>query len=51
MEENIRNLTALVDAAAKKIAVQVAKGDTKGLKELLWNVPVKVLAEFLTREG
>lgn len=45
-EEEIRNLQALVDTVSKKIEAQVKQGNTKQLKELLWNVPTIILKQY-----
>lgn len=50
MLNDIENLRILVDAVTKKLADQVKANNLKGLKEMLWNVPVNILAEFLSRE-
>ncbi len=51
MELNeIENLRILVDSVAKKIAIEIEQGNLDGLKNLLWNVPVNVLADFLKEE-
>lgn len=50
MDEEIRNLQALVDVVANKIKQEVKKNDTKGLKELLWQVPTVILAEYAARD-
>ncbi len=47
MADEIENLIILVDATAKKLADQVEQGKLDGLKSLLWNVPVNILADFL----
>lgn len=49
MEEEIRNLQALVDVVAKKIEQEIKEGNTKGLKEMLWTVPANILAEYANR--
>ena len=50
MADDIENLRILVDSVAGKVAKQVKADNLKGLKEMLWNVPVNILAEFLSRE-
>ena len=50
MEKEIDNLRILVDMVAKKIAIQVKRDELDSLKEMLWNVPTNILAEFLKRE-
>ena len=50
MENEIEKLRILVDVVAKKIEGEVKADDTKGLKEMLWQVPTNILAEYATRE-
>ncbi len=45
-EDEIRNLNILVDVVAKRIEHEIKEGDTKALKELLWNVPTNILAQY-----
>ncbi|KKN56440.1 hypothetical protein LCGC14_0572130 [marine sediment metagenome] len=46
MADELRNLEALVDTVAKRIATEVKAGDVKALKELLWHVPVVILKQY-----
>ena len=46
MEEEIRNMGVLVDVVANKIRQEIERGNTEGLKEMLWAVPVNILAEY-----
>lgn len=49
MENEIGKLNILVNVVANKIASQVKQGKLNELQELLWNVPVNILAEFAKR--
>lgn len=49
-EEEIRNLGILVDVVAKRIEREIKAGNTRTLKELLWQVPTNILAEYAKEE-
>lgn len=51
LEEEIQNLGTLVDAAAKRLEAEIKAGDSKALKELLWQVPTAILADYVKEEG
>ena len=48
--EEIENLDVLVNVVALRLEKEVKAGDTKALKELLWNVPINILSQYAKHE-
>ncbi|KKL21483.1 hypothetical protein LCGC14_2445030 [marine sediment metagenome] len=46
MKDDIRNLDTLVNLVAGRVVREVKEGSDKSLKELLWNVPTNILANY-----
>ena len=46
----IEDMAVLVNVVALRIEKEVKAGDVKALKELLWNVPTNILAQYAKHE-
>ena len=46
MKDEIRNLQTLVDVVAALVSEEIKQGSDKTLKELLWTVPTRILADY-----
>ncbi len=46
MKDEIRDLGTLVNLVAGRVANEIRQGSDTSLKELLWNVPTKILANY-----
>lgn len=51
MDDEIRNMIVIVDVVAKKAKTQLEAGNDTLLRELIWNVPLNILAKHAREEG
>lgn len=47
--KKLEDLSALVDTVSLRLEGEIKKGNTRTLKELLWNVPQNILSEYIKR--
>lgn len=50
IQEEVANLTTLIDVVATRLEKEIRTGSTKTLRKLLWNVPTNILAKYAKDE-